>query len=167
MGGDGVKKSELIERLQVSRQEMERLLRGLSEEQMIEPGAMDDWSIKDILAHLCRWEGETVTMLFELKQGQKLSRTRIKNMEDVDRVNAEWHEEDRDRPLDLVLGDFRGLRKQTLRRVEEYSEQELNDPDLHPSLRGEPLYTWIAVDTYEHEAEHAEHIREWRQEKGI
>lgn len=162
-----MKKSELIERLQVSRQELERLLRGLDDGQMVEPGVMDDWSIKDILAHVSRWEGETVTMLFELKQGQKPTRARIKNMEDVDRVNAEWHEEDKDRPLDLVLSDFRGLRKQTIRRVEKFTEAELNDPDLHPSLRGEPLHRWIAIDTYEHEAEHAGHIKKWREEKGV
>ncbi len=162
-----MKKRELIERLQVSREEMERLLRGINEEQMMEPGVMDSWSIKDILAHLCRWEGEMVTMLFQLKQGRKLSRTRIKNMEDVDRVNAEWHREDKDRAPDLVLSDFRGLREQTLRRVEEFSQAELNDPTLHPALRDTPLYRWIAVDTYEHEAEHAEQIRHWREEVGI
>lgn len=162
-----MKKSDLTDRLQTSRQELERLLRDLDEQQMTEPGVMDDWSVKDILAHICRWEGELVTMLFHLQQDQKPARVEIEGMEDVDRLNAKWHEEDKNRPLELVLQDFRGLRKQTLRRVEEFSHQQLNDPEAYPWLRGEPLHRWIAVDTYEHEAEHAEHIRAWREEKGI
>lgn len=162
-----MKKSELLQQLKMSRREFEPLLRGLDKEKMTEPGVMDDWSIKDILAHLCRWEGEMVTMLFQIKQGHELSRARIEGMEDVDRLNAGWHEEDQDRSLELILQDFRGLREQTVRRVEEFTDEELNDPDLHPSLRGEPLHRWIAVDSYEHEQEHAEHIRAWREEQGI
>lgn len=161
-----MKKSDLIDRLQVSRQELERLLRGLDEEQMTEPGVMNDWSIKDILAHLCRWEGETVTMLFQMQQGQKPARAEIESMQEVDRLNAKWYEEDKDRPLELLLQDFRGLRKQTLRRVEEFSHQQLNDPEAYPWLQGQPLHTWIAVDTYKHEAEHAKFITEWRERKG-
>lgn len=162
-----MKKSELIEKLQLSRQEFERELRGLDEQQMTEPGVMDDWSIKDILAHLCRWEGELVTMLFQMQQGIKPARAEIQSMDQVDRLNAKWHEEDQDRPLELILQDFRGLRKQTVRRVEDLSHQQLNDPEAFPWLRGEPLYRWIAVDTYEHEAEHLKYIRAWRDRKGI
>lgn len=162
-----MKKSKLIEELQLSRREIETLLRGLNEEQMTEPGVMNGWSIKDILAHLARWEGEMVTALFQIKQGRRPSRADIESMDEVDRLNADWHQQDRERSLNLIVQDFRGLRKQTLRRVEEFSHQELNDPEQWDWLRGEPLHRWIAIDTFKHERQHAEFIRQWREERGL
>ncbi len=165
-GRTDVKKKEIIENLRESRREMDQLLQGLEEDEMTEPKVMDGWSLKDILAHISRWEAELVTMLFELKRGKEPSRARIEGMDDVDRLNAKWYEEDKDRPLHLVQGDFRGLRKQTIRRLEGFSEEELNDPERYDALRGEPLWRWVAVDTYEHEREHAEFIRSWLEERG-
>lgn len=158
-------RDEIKEELRASRAEFDEAIDGLPEAAYMDSGVMGDWTLKDILAHICRWEGELVTMLFQLRQGKSPSRTRIEGMDQVDRHNEKWHREDQDRELDLVLSDFRGLRKQTLRRVEEFSEEELTDPDRFEDLRGRPLSEWIAVDTYEHEREHLAAVRAWRRTK--
>lgn len=155
-------KAELKAHLQDSRDALRAELHGLPEEAYLEEGVVGDWSLKDVLAHLNRWEGEMVTMLWDLRNGKVPNRLAVEGMDDVDRLNAQWHEQDQDRALDLVRGDFRALRTQTLRRVEEFSEEELTDPQAFEGLRGEPLWRWIAVDTYEHEQEHLEAIRQWR-----
>lgn len=156
-----MERQELQKELRASRDELDALIADLPDEDFHEPGVMNGWTLKDVLAHLNRWEGELVTMLFELKGGKEPSRAEIQGEENIDRLNAKWYEEDKNRKLDLVLNDFRGLRQQTLRRIEEFSEGELNQPDRFPALRGEPLWRWIAVDTYEHEAEHTEFVRGW------
>jgi uncharacterized protein (TIGR03083 family) len=158
-------KEELIRKLRDSRDALQAQLHGLSKEAYSEPGVVDGWTLKDVLAHLNRWEGEMVTMLWELKNGKTPSRQRIQGMDDVDRMNAEWHGEDRDRPLGLVRSDFRSLRTQTIRRLQAFSEQELNDSDAFDGLRDEPLWRWVAVDTYEHEQEHLGQIKRWRSER--
>ncbi|MFP3854455.1 MAG: ClbS/DfsB family four-helix bundle protein [Anaerolineales bacterium] len=151
----------LQKELNESREELRALIDELPEEAFHEPGVMNGWSLKDILAHLNRWEGLLVTMLWKLKQGKPAERTDIQGEQAVDRLNAKWHEEDKDRSLDLILADLHGLRKQTIRRLEEFSQEELTEPDQFEGLRGEPLWKWIAVDTFEHEREHLPAIREW------
>lgn len=154
-------KQALLHQLETSRQELQALIDDLPEAAFDEPGVMDDWTLKDILAHISRWEGLCVTMLWKLRQGQPAARFDIKGEEQVDQLNEKWHQEDRERSLRLVLADFKGLRKQTIRRVQEFSDQELSEPDAFEELRGEPLWKWIAVDTFEHEQEHFAAIKGW------
>jgi hypothetical protein len=53
------------------------------------------------------------------------------------------------------------VRKQTIRRVSEFNDQDLNDLKRFPWLKETPLWQWIANDSYAHEEEHADAIREW------
>jgi hypothetical protein len=158
-------KAALKAELQESRDALQAELHGLSEEAYFEEGVAGDWCLKDVLAHINRWEGELVTMLWDLKNGKRPARFDIEGMDDVDRMNAQWYREDKDRALKLVRDDFRALRKQTIRRVEAFTEEELSDPQAFDGLRGEPLWRWVAVDTYEHEREHLEAVRSWRRSR--
>jgi hypothetical protein len=45
-------KQELLESIQHSREQLNRKFSKLTPEQMVWPGSMDNWSVKDILAHL-------------------------------------------------------------------------------------------------------------------
>ncbi len=36
---------------------------GVSDPQLVEPGVVDDWSVKDILAHVTTWEEEATPMV--------------------------------------------------------------------------------------------------------
>ena len=85
---------------------------------------------------------------------------------DFDSLNARWHAETKDRPLENVLADFHGVRRQTRRWVEEFSEDELTRVRPEPWLQRRPLAVWIAEYSYEHEAEHIQAIRAWRQAAG-
>lgn len=160
-----MEQSQLIQELQASRKDFLDAIEGLDEEEFRLEGVVGEWSIKDLLAHVSRWEGETVTMLWQVRNGQVPDRQEISGEEMVDELNARWHEESSERPLDIIRADFEALRPQTIRRVSEFTDEELNDPDLYEWLRDSPLWRWIAVDTYEHEREHAQQIREWRKQK--
>lgn len=159
-------REDIKAQLRTSRADFNEAIDGLPEEAFLEPGVMGDWSLKDLMAHISRWEGESVTMLFQLRQGESPSRVEIEGMDHVDRLNDRWHREDKERELELVLSDFRGLREQTLRRVDEFNEDELEAPGYFEELRGRPLSEWIAVDTFEHEREHLEAVRRWRRSTG-
>lgn len=161
-GGCRVQKEQILRELRESRAEFLDAIEGLDESEIMEPGVVGEWSIKDLLAHLNRWEGELVTMLWQVKEGRFPDRPEISGQDQIDEINRRWYLESRDRPLDMIESDFRALRPQTIRRVEAFSTEELNDPDFHKALRGEPLWRWIEVDTFEHEREHAEQVRRWR-----
>ncbi len=156
-----MKKTELLEALEDSHQEMIEMLEDLPDELMIKPGINGSWSIKDILAHLAYWEGQTVTLLFQASKGVSKPTTVHFSKEKVDEINQRWYETSRERSLDQVWQDWIGVRKQMIRRVSEFSEQDLNDLRRFPWQKSTPLWQWIANDSYEHEEVHADAIREW------
>ena len=158
-------KENIISELTNSREKILETVRGLSDQEMETPGVMDDWSVKDILVHLTWWEAELVKLLWQAKQGVTPSSALV-SQEPVDDLNARWHEENRSRPLKPILKDFLGVRNQTIRRVDALTETTLTDPSYFPWLDGEPLWKWIAGDSFEHEAEHEAQIRAWKTNKG-
>src|SRR5579863_2126545 len=55
------RKTQLLQLIQKEHDTLDTLLCSLSEEQMVHPHIADDWSVKDILAHLTWWEQETIS----------------------------------------------------------------------------------------------------------
>jgi hypothetical protein len=54
-----------------------------------------------------------------------------------------------------------------MRRVEELPEKAFNDLHYYRWLDNQPLWEWIAGDSFDHEAEHEAQIRAWRAERGV
>ena len=154
-------KAELLEALEDGRQEMVEMLEDLADEVMVKPGVSGSWSIKDILAHMTQWEGQTVTLLFQANQSDRKPTTTHFGKETVDEINQRWYEASRERALDLIWQDWIGVRKQMIRRVADFSDKDLNDAQRYPWLSGTPLWQVIADNTFDHEDEHADAIREW------
>jgi len=159
-------KDELLDALEDERENLMETIEGLSDEVMLVPGVIGDWSVKDILSHLSQWEAELVKLLWQAQQGIRPTGLRY-TQEEVDAVNADWREAHKDRDLDSVLSDLQAVRKQTIRRIDAFSDRELNDAQRWPWLRGEPLWKWIESDSFGHEAEHAAEIKDWRARRGL
>ena len=158
-------KTEILAKLEEGREQFLDAIEGLSENDLQQPGVVGEWSVKDILVHLARWETELVKLLWQASQGQKPTGALVSS-ESVDELNARWYQESRARPLRLALEDFHGVRTQTMRRVEELPEKAFNDLHYYRWLDNQPLWEWIAGDSFDHEAEHEAQIRAWRAERG-
>jgi hypothetical protein len=156
-----MKKTELLEALEEERTELQEMLEDLPDEILHAPGVLGEWSVKDILNHLTFWEGQTVTLLFQAKRGMAKPSTAHFSAETVDALNQRWYLEGKDRPLELVWKDWLGVRRQLIRRVAEMTDEELSDARRYPWLKGRPLYQWVLDDSIDHEADHADAIREW------
>lgn len=153
-------KAELIEALQNERHCFENLLEELTDETLELPGVIDEWSVKDLLAHITMWEAELVKLLWQAKQGRRPTTVHFQAAT-VDERNAKWYQQNKERPLEAVLNDYESVRRQTIRRVKDLSESELTDSQRFPWLDDQPLWHWIAEDSYKHEAEHREQIQNW------
>ena len=160
-------KSQLLEAIQVERAKLEKKIAGLSPQELVYPACMDTWSVKDILAHLSAWEAELVKLLWQASFGKKPNTVHFDSERDVDAMNLSWYNERKERPLEAVLEDLHAVRKQTLRRVAEFTDKELNDPEAFTWLRGYPLWEWIASDSFKHVPEHTAQIQAWRQARGL
>ena len=158
-------KSELLTQLEEGRERFLNTLEGLPQDQWIIPGVVGEWSIKDILAHLSRWEAELVKLLWQARQGQRPTTLHF-TQADVDETNQLWFIDSRTRSLERILEDFHAVRNQTLLRVEAFSDKELTDPKKYSWLASRALWEWIAGDSFEHEAEHAAQILEYRKKLG-
>jgi hypothetical protein len=158
-------KDEVLDALEDEREKFLDAIEGLSPEQMSEPGVVDTWSVKDIIHHLSLWEAEMVRLLYQVLEGEKPSTVHFKQSS-VDATNAAWYALGKERTLEQVLGDFKAVRKQTLRRVEAFKDEDFEDPQRFSWAKDHPLFDWIGSDSFEHEAEHTEQIKAWRQRKG-
>lgn len=156
-------KQQLLAALNEERAKFLKAIEGLSDEQMTEKGVVDDWSIKDMLAHIATWESEMVTFIAQMKQGKKPRTNLMSNK--VDELNAEFYKNNKNRPLDRILADFHGVRKQTIKQVESLSENELTDPKHSPHTKGSALWKIIEADSFGHEVEHREQIEKWRKKQ--
>ena len=156
--------AELRAELEQSRAALEKLIGDLSEGELLRPAAVGEWSVRDVLQHLSIWEAEAIQFILGFRRGRRPPSERFTG--EVDALNAKWHAATRDRPLDRVLADFHAVRKQTLKQIEDLTEDELSRPKPFPWMKGRPLAEWIAEDTYLHEQEHAEQIRRWREGLG-
>lgn len=158
---------EIIGKLNEEHQQLLDAISGLPAEAMHEPGVNGEWSIKDILTHICAWEAELVKLLWQARAGKKPTTVHFDSEGDVDRTNLTWYNERKDRPLETVLEDLYAVRKQTLRRVAEFKDHELNDLQAFKWLRGNPLWEWIASDSFGHGPEHITQIKAWREARGL
>jgi hypothetical protein len=158
-------KSEILKALEDTREQFLDAIEGLPEGALEEPGVVGDWSIKQVMDHISRWEAEVVKLLWQARQG--IRPTTLLSIPDYEPINQRWASEALHRPPERVLDDFHGTRTQTILRVEAFSDKDLTDPQRYPWAGSKPLAQWIANDSFAHEAEHTAEILDWRKEKGF
>ena len=113
-------RDELLQHMEQNRTELNALLEGVPANALTRPGACGDWSVKDVLVHISRWEAEVIKVLFQAQQGGK-PQSEVFNPEYL-KVNDLWHQEAKDRPLERVLEDFSAVRMQLVRRLKDFPE---------------------------------------------
>lgn len=159
-------KDEIIDALEDERERFLEVIDGLPDEALQQPGVVGEWSVKDVMSHLIAWETELIKLLWQAQQGQKPTSAHFGSMA-LDDLNATFYRETKDRPLDRVMADFQAVRKQTARRIDAFADADLNNPQRYPWLNNQPLWSWVAGDSFEHEAEHRAQISEWRARQGL
>ena len=126
---------------------------GLSDEEMLEPGVVGDWSVKDILAHVTTWEEEALKHLPEIAAGKP--QQRYKDVYGgLNAFNALKFAENRERSLDEVRRRLTNVHARLLDYLE-----TVPDELLHSRERFRTRLRW---DTYSHYPLHAEHVSAWR-----
>lgn len=153
-----MRKQEVLNRIEESRSAFTALVESVPPERRDEPGASGEWSLRETIVHINYWQGQLVTLLYQVRQGQKPATVQSDLNLDVDRQNARWHELGKTRTWEAAWADYQALGRQIPRRVAEFSDDEL----ARLRFAGRDLATIIANDTWDHLEEHARDLRAWR-----
>ena len=138
-------KSKIIKQLQAERRRLENNLAGLSQADMLQPGVVKEWSIKDVLAHLADWEGRFIGWYTADKHGEKVETPAPGiSWKNIDPLNQQIYLAHRDQPLEVVLAYFRLTHQDFMSLVESIPEEEILAPGLFYWIGKAPLYNWLA-----------------------
>jgi hypothetical protein len=149
-----MRREQLLQRIDTAWTAFKDAYAGLSNEQLREPGVVDDWSVKDILAHVTTWEEEALKYLpLILVEGRppRYSAT----YGGIDAFNAQMAKEKRDLSLSEVLRQLDNTHDRLVAYVKSVPEDQFTrETRFRRRLR------W---DTYSHYPIHTASIRAWRE----
>ncbi len=151
---------DLTSVLKDTREQYEALLKGLSPDELEKPGASGEaWSVKDVLSHLTACEAEVVTQLAKARSGKPPAKVDLTDAE-IEAQNQRWYEANKERPIDRVLADFQGVRRQLLRQIDGYGDAGLKSRPAW--LKGKTVAERIVAEVVEHDREHLAGLQAWR-----
>jgi hypothetical protein len=154
-------KAELLELLQTKRAEYDAALAEVPPDQMTQPGAAGEWSIKDIIAHLTYHERWYADRLHEQLRGEVYVSTELDYMP-FDERNHLIYLQQKDRPLAEILAESKVAFSKLIEGVKAHPESFLVEPQ---QLEGapQPIVIWqmLRGDVYEHYGQHIPSIKNW------
>ena len=149
----------------------EELLSGMSDEQVNAPGLPGNMSIKDVIAHLRAWQQVSITRLEaallnrEPRFPEVPAGLDLDTENDVDAINAWFHETYRDQPWSRVYDAWRAGFLRFVELAEAIPEPDLLEAGRYPWMRHYALADAL-IGSYEHHDEHLEPILAWIREGG-
>lgn len=149
-GNDAV--AATIDRIEGSWRGLIAALAGIPEERLAEPGAVGEWSLKDVMGHVAYWDEQAVAAGERLLRGEPA--------EEVDWQAANEREAAR------LAGRSAAEQRTNMARAHAAVLDLLRrTPPSDPRHVG--LCGCLQGDTFEHYDEHAADIRAWRERVGV
>lgn len=145
---------QLLKRLDTAWRAFQESYAGLSESQLLEPGATKAWSVRDILAHVTTWEEEALKHLPSILKGEKPPRYSVTHG-GIAAFNAQMTKQKEGLSLSEVLRQLNDTHGRLIEFIENTPEDQ---------FRSETRFRHrLRLDTYSHYPKHAEAIRKWRE----
>jgi hypothetical protein len=158
----------------------------LGDEGLERPGACGEWRVRDVLAHITGWDRWQVVQLSGAFTKQEPTVADISGpvsygheMDKVvtpDQRNAVFYATHKNRPLELVLAEWRDVSAMQLDWVAGASQQQIDEPvgvlfgprlqalflvgETPEASNAKPAGEWITEQT-DHRREHLDEVRAW------
>jgi hypothetical protein len=131
------------------RAEYSTVYANLSEAEMTRiPGAQDDWSVKDQIAHLIWWENFCIARITLMMAGEP-----VNIVKDFNAVNAQVYAQAKDLPLKTVLDAFAINLARFEGLLNTITDAQLNTKEGYQA-NGRSPYDILSGNTFEHYKEH-------------
>ena len=147
-------KQELKQLFAETREKFASTWRDLPEEALSQrPGPNPDWSVKDLVAHICWWESFALSRISILAAGEKLHL-----LSDFDALNRQVFEQFREMPFEQVELMFKANQPQIEVLIDSLSFEEWADEN-RPNFKGQSLMRMLGGNTFGHYFEHLEDLQ--------
>jgi hypothetical protein len=139
---------EILAHITSSRVALTSAIYGLSEAEMTTQQPVGKWSVKDVMAHLGRWEEVCLDVLQAHLRGEK----NTENYTDYLAYNDKWEAELQAYSLQEAIGLFESAHYHLFGFLSALAPERWNSH----------VRAWVQGSTWHHFEEHAEQIRAWR-----
>ena len=144
--------AETLRKIEASWENLVAALDGIPEERLGEPGAVGEWSVKDVMGHVGFWAEQAVVAAQREMAGEP-------------RLEVDWQAMN-EREAAANRGRSAAEQRAAMERGHENALDLLRSaPRLDPRTVG--LCGCLQEDTYEHYDAHAADIRAWRERAGV
>ena len=160
-------KQKLLDLMGAEYDFVERTLALVPEERLTEPNVEGPWSVKDTIAHLTAWQRRVLIWLGDARRGYGEAGAHPVqpepgfSWEEEDAINAQSYEQDFNRSWDGILAEFSSTFEQLYEETEALSESELFAKAGLSLFFRDPLWGYIAYNTFFHYRTHMEPVRLW------
>jgi hypothetical protein len=125
----------------------------LDEAQFLEPHVEEDWSLKDIIAHVVSWESWMCQNLETAVTGG-IPPFQPQSDADIDQMNADFTKENEAKSLAQVLAAFADNEAKIEAAITAVPEAALLDKDYYDWRNGRPLSWMVVGNTFGHYQDH-------------
>jgi len=139
-------KDTIVKRLETERQRLEASIATLCRDDMLRPGVVNAWSVKDVLAHLADWEAHMLAWVKAARNGDPVASPEpglTWNQWDV--FNQRVYERHRNQPLAAVLRYFRNTHRRFMAMVEAMPGEEMLTRGRYDFLGKDTIYKWLGA----------------------
>jgi hypothetical protein len=151
-----VDKTELIRTIREAHQRVADAIEHLADERLLEP-VLDNWTGKDLLAHMAWWHDHSVLVIDGLRAGrQPYDGTDPANT--TDGFNERVHREHLDDRPGVTRVAFKQSFERLLAAIETLTNDDLFGADRWPWLGREALVETLLWDTSRHYEAHLKHL---------
>ena len=155
-------KAGLLQSTFAEREMLEQKINGLTPDELVYPGSMGDWSVKDIIQHLVDWEQRWIGWYQAGKCGEIVVTPEPGyNWRQMGQLNEKYRLLHKARPLDEVMVDFQASFQQVLSLIEKIPEEEMLRLHVYAWTGKLPLIAWIAGNTCDHYCWERHMIHPW------
>jgi hypothetical protein len=154
-------RKELLAELDRSFAELERAIEGLSHEQMLQRwyGADgEEWSVRDILAHITGWHHEMDDALERIARGERPTPEGV-DYSDANTWNARFVETWASASPEAMTAELVKSKELFVEAAKQVPEEKFEE--------GRAAYRILTTTGTNHYREHAPPIRAWREKTGV
>lgn len=161
-----VNKEELIAAIKTERARLEADLAKFSDVQKAKALLENGWSVKDLMAHIASWERVAFDILQPARDAEPLKEYIAQVFESIDNFNAKTYEQNKDKPLNEIEGEFNNAYQNFFALVESLDEAFIASNLPFEGTEEITIESIISSNTYQHYQEHAETLENYSTESG-